>query len=237
MDLLLGDIENDLAEVDPWYRFVFLTSTHFPYTYPASHKKFQPTANTGDFVFDKYIDNGPMLNSYRNSIHYLDALFGETIEGLKNQGELENTLIVITSDHGEAFNDHGRGYWGHGSDFTWEQNSTPLIVHMPGQQTGEIVNRRSSHIDVTPMLLRHGLGCDGDWANVSNGHDLFDLPEHRAIVSASYVNTAYIVDDDVFIEEVGIKSHGLRSTENVGLPVPYEDIRQLINESQRFIAH
>ena len=48
----------------------------------------------------------------------MDDLIGKVINQLKNKGLLENTIIIITGDHGQEFNDNKKGYWEHGGNFS-----------------------------------------------------------------------------------------------------------------------
>jgi len=235
LNKLVDDISRDTIDTPPWYRFAFLNSSHYPYDYPEQHKIYTPVGKPGGFVLNKSIDSEPYLNDYKNSLHYMDALFGKMLAALKSSGQLGNTTIVITGDHGEEFNDNKLGYWGHGSNFTRVQTSAPLIVRVPGQQQGEVVNKRSSHIDIVPTLLRHSLACEGDFNGISNGEDLFNLPDHRPLMSGSYVNKAYIVNDAVFVEEAGIKSYDLDDLSDKDQPVQYDQIRVLMDQAQHFL--
>jgi arylsulfatase A-like enzyme len=70
---------------------------------------------------------------------------------LERQRLLESAVVVITADHGEAFGDHAA--FGHGNSLYEEQIHVPLLVLLPGQSTGRIVDEPVSLIDVAPTLL------------------------------------------------------------------------------------
>ena len=120
----------------PFFKFVFLTSSHYGYEYPDNHAIFHPTTLNSSFIFNKHTDPTPLLNRYKNSLHYCDALFGDVLKALKEVHLDEKTVIIITSDHAEEFNDKDQGYWGHGSNFTRYQTSVPLIMFLPQTMTG-----------------------------------------------------------------------------------------------------
>lgn len=90
---------------------------------------------------------------YRGEIRFWDRHFGALLEALKQRGLYNQTTIVVTSDHGEEFQDHG-GYW-HGTTLYDEQLHVPLWLKLPGSQRG---GSRISHwvqsIDIAPTLLR-----------------------------------------------------------------------------------
>ncbi len=50
-------------------------------------------------------DPTAFFNRYRNSLNFIDGLIGESIQTLKESGEYDITIIVLTSDHGQEFND------------------------------------------------------------------------------------------------------------------------------------
>jgi arylsulfatase A-like enzyme len=63
---------------------------------------------------------------YSGEIEYLDVQFGELLDKLAAEGLYDNTVIVLTSDHGEEFNEHG-GFW-HGLTLYDEQIRVPLLI-------------------------------------------------------------------------------------------------------------
>ncbi|WP_306686870.1 sulfatase-like hydrolase/transferase [Candidatus Coxiella mudrowiae] len=54
----------------------------------------------------------PYLNRYRNAAHFDDALVGQVLQALKGHQLLKNTIVIITADHGEEFNENHQNYWG-----------------------------------------------------------------------------------------------------------------------------
>lgn len=229
---LIGDIESRNMR-SPFFAFVFLTSSHSGYGYPECHDIFHPTCRESSFLFNRYADPSPLLNRYRNSLHYVDSLFGEIMSALKRTRLDRNTVIVVTSDHGEEFNDRGNGYWGHGSDFTRYQSLVPLILHLPGNEQGRVITRRSSHIDVVPTLLKHMFKCSNVISDFSNGFDLMNLPPHRGLILKSYKRKAYVVDDTVYAEGLPLDSYDLNDMERKNTKIDYGEIRKL-KESEGF---
>jgi arylsulfatase A-like enzyme/uncharacterized membrane protein YbhN (UPF0104 family) len=89
---------------------------------------------------------------YDGEITYWDEHFGALIAALKQRGLYDEMTIVITSDHGEEFQDHG-GYW-HGTTLYDEALRVPLFVKLPGnQQHGSVVHHFVQSIDLMPTLL------------------------------------------------------------------------------------
>lgn len=80
---------------------------------------------------------------------FLERLFAEAVP-------LENSLVVVTSDHGEAFGEHGG--LGHGESLFQEEIAVPLIVLLPGREgRGRMVQTPVSLVDVFPTIL-DGIG-------------------------------------------------------------------------------
>ena len=91
---------------------------------------------------------------YRGEIEYLDVQFGELLAKLEANGIYDNTVIVLTSDHGEEFNEHG-GFW-HGLTLYDEQIHVPLVIKWAknGKQPRAGAESGIARlIDVGPTLL------------------------------------------------------------------------------------
>ncbi len=67
---------------------------------------------------------------YMNNLLYADHVTGQLLELLKKHGLYENSLIVITADHGEAFNEHG--HFGHNTTVYDDMIKLPMVVRVPG---------------------------------------------------------------------------------------------------------
>ena len=89
---------------------------------------------------------------YVAEVSYLDRQLGELFDWLKKQGLYDNTMIVLTSDHGEEFHEHG-GWW-HGYTLYEEVINVPLMIKLPGGRSAGVVDAGSSQaIDIAPTIL------------------------------------------------------------------------------------
>lgn len=89
---------------------------------------------------------------YDNSILWVNSVLNPFFEELASEGRLENTLIVITSDHGEAFGE--RGFEGHARHVYKETTEVPLIISFPFRlEEPVVVSDRSAGIDVWPTIF------------------------------------------------------------------------------------
>ena len=93
-----------------------------------------------------------LLHGHYAAISYIDAMTGRILSGLKKHGLYENTVIVLTSDHG--FHDAEHGYWGKHN--LWDTSlAVPLLIRIPpvtGQIPGSRVSALTEHVDIFPTL-------------------------------------------------------------------------------------
>ena len=159
------------AEPDqrPIFLYVHYLAPHSPYLeHPLRAFPSQPSleeANRGD-----------LLRLYGGEVTYTDAIVGELLDGL---GELtENAIIVVTSDHGEEFWEHGRML--HGNGVFQEAVHVPLLFRGPGFLTGARVEYPVSLIDIAPTLLDFaGVAVPDAFAGGSLRHALTGEGEER----------------------------------------------------------
>jgi glucan phosphoethanolaminetransferase (alkaline phosphatase superfamily) len=127
----------DAAPHDRFFVSYLPIAGHHPYA----------TSTRGAFPEDTEIGR------YRNALHEADAALGQLLDGLRKRGLLNNTLLVLFGDHGEAFGQHP-GNYGH-TLFIYEENiHVPLIFSAPGlfKEHTEVA-RVASLVDVTPTIL------------------------------------------------------------------------------------
>lgn len=103
---------------------------------------------------DLFGDNGPKTKNrreYDEYILYVDSEFGRFYNQLEQNGLLENTWVILTSDHGELFE---RGIEGHRTPVLYEPVvRVPLLVFEPGRTSRADVYENTSAADVLPTLL------------------------------------------------------------------------------------
>ena len=88
---------------------------------------------------------------YDEKIQRADAKFRHFLAEYDKLGLSERTLFILTSDHGTEFYEHRR--FDHGFTLYDEQIHVPLIIKLPGQTAGQVINDRLSSIDVMPTIL------------------------------------------------------------------------------------
>jgi len=145
---LLGML--DQQPKTPWFMFVGYMDPHDPY-YP---HPYDGTAYARAAHQEPDPNEAPALRKlYDGEITYWDEHFGKLIRELKRRGVYDELTIVITSDHGEEFHEHG-GFW-HGTTLYDEQVRVPLLLKLPGGELrGNVVRHWVQSIDLMPTLLK-----------------------------------------------------------------------------------
>ena len=236
-DMVKAFIEEQSDQGHPYMLFVFYKSSHFNYCYPARNRIFRPARNMRMAFVDDQTDPEPYLNDYRNAVHYCDEMVGDVLACLEATGELDNTVIVLTTDHGEAFNDQRTNSWGHGSSYTQYQTRVPMIIHFPGREPSRMTHR-TAHIDLAPTLLRECFGCTTDVGLYANGRSLYDADEAvRPLVVGSYFNHAFVIGDDVYeIFPMYTRKYKLDDIEGQAAPPDPSLLRGVMAEMNRFFV-
>ncbi|HET8644947.1 MAG TPA: sulfatase-like hydrolase/transferase, partial [Vicinamibacteria bacterium] len=88
---------------------------------------------------------------YDAEVRMADYEVGRVLEAIAQEGLAPDTLVVVTSDHGEAFLEQGAMV--HGTSLQQEMLRVPLIVHLPGQSSAARVPQRVPTVDVLPTVL------------------------------------------------------------------------------------
>lgn len=151
----------------PFFAFLNYFDAHSPYMPPRPFDvKFGPRPKTISPVKvnqaaraldarDSNKEIQAQIDAYEGSIAYLDDQLGQLFDELNRRGVLDNTLVIITSDHGEEFGDHG--FFGHAYTVNWLAVHVPLLISFPpripaGKRVREPVTLRDIAATVTDIL-------------------------------------------------------------------------------------
>ena len=148
---------------EPYFLFVHLWDVHYDYIPPAEYVEMFDPDYTGDLTGENFTTNPRikqglnerdlqhLLALYDGEIRFTDDILRGIFDDLEAQGLLENTLVIITADHGEEFYEHGRV--GHQGVPFEEVLHVPLIVHWPEEiEGGKRVTDQVRLIDLAPTL-------------------------------------------------------------------------------------
>ncbi|MBI4081059.1 MAG: DUF3413 domain-containing protein [Candidatus Lambdaproteobacteria bacterium] len=183
----------------PFFGWLFYDSSH-AFTFPPDYPRyFSPILNgINHMALDNQYDATPFLNRYKNAVHFVDSQVGRVLDELDARGLLERTVIVVTGDHGEEFNENRLNYWGHNGNFSRWQTQSPLIVHWPGKPP-RTYSHLTSHLDVAPTLLRDLLDCTTPIDRYSSGRHLLDASQRPYLVIGNWDNLAIRQPDRITV--------------------------------------
>jgi membrane-anchored protein YejM (alkaline phosphatase superfamily) len=170
----------------PFYSLVYYDSAHGYCQNGMTTEPFKTTKECSRFVFANDSANDNYINRYKNAVYFIDQQVNAVLETLQSQDLLKNTVVVVTGDHGEEFNDSQLGFWGHASNFTRYQVQTPLILYYP-KQNPQRITYQTSHFDVVPSLLTDILGCSTPFSAYSVGKHLLDGKPRPYLILSSYM--------------------------------------------------
>ena len=151
----------------PFFAMLWYIDPHLPYAPPPSYASRFVPAQLAHLVSPRtaspgYYQLSPQEQEvtralYSAEVAYFDDQLGELLSRLKQAGRLEDTLVVLTADHGEGFWERvdptGQPIHGHGYSLDRQETEVPLIVALPGRRRRGVVQTRASSIDVAPTVL------------------------------------------------------------------------------------
>ncbi len=208
----------------PFFLFVLYLEPHSPYNPPPEDDIFKTDAypdetNTGYNLKGGHLFRLAMLGDqkaierlyelYDGKIHFVDRYVGELMDHLKQIGLSENTLVVLTSDHGEML-------YSHPNDFlTFDHRSlydpvmhVPLIMAGPGLPKGKLVSALASNVDTAPTILNlAGIAPPAD----AEGHSLVPVIDGKVQSLNQYVYG----EEDVMIPLRSVRTAQYKLIENL----------------------
>lgn len=155
-DLLADHVSAKVGELkEPFLAVIQLSNVHYPYYVdPIGPQPFQPatTSKAPD-------ENTAFLNYYQNAVYQQDEHIERMLRAFRAAPSGERTVIVYTSDHGEAFREHGQ--MGHTFSIFDEEVHVPAWIDAPrgtltDAETQSLKSKRDSyvfHIDMAPTVL------------------------------------------------------------------------------------
>jgi len=147
----------------PFFLFLHLWDVHYDYIAPEEYVRMFDPDYEGDLDgvgvmenprialgMDKR-DKQHLMALYDAEIRFTDDVLGRILDGLRGRGLMENTLVVITADHGEEFLEHGGK--GHQHTLYDEVVRVPLVFWWPGHLQPSVVDDQVRTVDLMPTLL------------------------------------------------------------------------------------
>jgi len=128
----------------------------------------------------RVIDSNPpashrdeLYRLYKGDVAYLDANLGHLFARLKELGLYDDSVVLVTADHGEEFQDHG-GWW-HGATLYQEAMHVPLLIKRAHESRGGVADPQPARsLDIAPTLMAAaGLAAPASFS----GRNLFATPD------------------------------------------------------------
>ena len=155
-DLLAAHVNEHIGKLkEPFFAVVHFSNVHYPYHVdPDMPQPFQPSTTS------KAPDqNGSFFNHYQNSVYQQDMHLAKILKRIKDSDLGKRTVILYTSDHGEAFREHGQ--MGHTFSVFDEEIHVPMWIHAPKgilteTQKKNLRKKKDDyvfHVDIAPTLI------------------------------------------------------------------------------------
>ena len=192
---------NNKEEDKPFFSFLFYDLAHGCEMPAERNHPFKPAWDYPDYLkLNNDLDPTPFWNLYRNSLFQIDSLVGRVLTKLEEKNLLEKTVVIITGDHGQEFNENKKNYWGHGSNFSPVQIRIPFMI-FDADKAKQIYRHRTTHYDVAPTLLKEYLGVKNPIEELGIGHLITDSCNRDWHYVGDYGNYAFVIDSDMRVLE------------------------------------
>lgn len=197
----ITDITTKELGKNPFFAFLFYDLPHSFELPKEKTNTFQPSWLFADYSkLNNKFDATPFWNLYRNTCYETDKLIGRVIKAINDNHLSDNTIVIITGDHSQEFNENKKNYWGHNGNFSWYQIGVPLVIHKPGNLP-HIYTHRTTHYDITPTIMTEVMGVTNLIEDYSMGHLLTDTISRDWHIVGSDLNYAFIIEGDTILEK------------------------------------
>lgn len=172
-------VTDNLSE--PWFCWGQYMDVHGPYL-PGDKFTYRDKFRA-EWLWRKAAVNSPeqiteaehqeLWDHYEQEVEYVDAQFSALLDRLEDRGELQNTVVVVTADHGDEFFEQGQ--YGHGN-LPYEQLvQIPLIIRFPDDtEAGTVIDQMVRSIDILPTVF--------EYAGVSPTESMVERMDGRSLV-------------------------------------------------------
>ena len=166
--------------IKPFFQYIHLWDPHYPYFLHPEHDflpGYRGRRTSGEWTHAynseaseiSPTDEAYIKSLYDSEIAFTDAELGRFLGRLQDADLFSDSLIMVTSDHGEEFGE--RGWFGHQWSLHQELLHVPLVIKWPGQEIGSKCGF-AAHVDLAPTIL-HAAGCrkgfSGDGQGLQEG--------------------------------------------------------------------
>ena len=225
----------------PAFSFLFYDAPH-GYDFPKDYShRYEPMLDNINYLeLNNETDPTLFFNRYKTSVHFVDSVVKQVLDKLKETGDLDNTVVIITGDHGQEMNDNRMNFWGHNSNFTDAQVNVPFVIIAPGVNSKTIdwtADELTSHQDVVPTLMKNYLGVTNDIKDYSVGEDLLGKHVDRNWIMSSNYSGYAIIDKESILEIGSTGQYQLLDKKNRPLKdaeLNYQHLQEALGQISRF---
>lgn len=185
---------NSRGNGQPFFGFLFFDAAH-GFDHPKNFKsKFKPELDAVNYLdLDEDYNPEKLVNRYKNALAYNDFLIGKVLKQLEDKKLLESTIVVITSDHGQEFNDNKKGYWQHGGNFSDYQIHVPMMIYDASREA-KTYHHQTLHYDISATLLTENLKVKTALKEYSFGQNIYSI-QKRDYFICGYNQKFAIIED------------------------------------------
>lgn len=171
----------------PAFFFFHLMSAHLIGSKLEPYRVYHPSEVENDWntLFNGAYDREAVVNNYDNGVTQADAIIEQLFGELEAKGYLQDSLVIVTSDHGEGLAESDRSGYGHITSLYQEFIRIPLLIYDPRPfRYGNL--DFGTQIDIAPTILqRLGLPVPRSW----EGRSLTDPPAPRTTFHQTALKT------------------------------------------------
>ncbi|GAL20092.1 hydrolase of alkaline phosphatase superfamily [Vibrio maritimus] len=168
----------------PWFSFIELTTVD-------NFSDYQPEA-------DALTAEERFVSAYSAAAAAADAEFGKILQTLVDQNLMNNTVVILTSNHGTEFNETKTRSWGSNTNYSQYQLRVPMVIHWPGKLAADYTHM-TSHLDVAATIMEDLSGVSTSAKNYSSGRNLFDERKRKWIIAGDTRELALITSKETTV--------------------------------------
>ncbi|MDO7905634.1 LTA synthase family protein [Paenibacillus sp. JX-17] len=174
----------------PFYAQFVTVSSHAPFRIPDDRKRMKMPAGL----------DGTLTGDYLTAQNYTDYALGTLIQKLKDNGMWDNTVLVAYGDHFGLPKDTDPAALNETLNMNYDDHldrfNIPLVIHLPGQKEGKVINRTGGQLDIMPTLANLlGVSLKNE-KFTAFGHDLLNI-DHNVFGMRYYLPSGSFFNDDI----------------------------------------
>ncbi|OEF22683.1 DUF3413 domain-containing protein [Vibrio rumoiensis] len=188
---------SDEKTIDTWKTWLSATSNKpwFSYIELSKVENFEDSPTVfSQFKTGSKQPTDKLKARYQSAVFETDKQIKKILDEVESKSSLEDTIVIITSNHGTEFNETQNNTWGSNSNFSRYQLQVPMVIHWPGKQP-ELFKHKTSHLDLSATLMKDLFQASSNPYDLGSGKNLFNTNPRPWILAGDSDNIALITDD------------------------------------------